>query len=97
MSDLGRGFEHEAVRVTAWLETELGGRVVSLRRQPRWRPVWFADLEREGERLELCIRGERIDADIGFSLDHEMRFQRLLGEHGIPVAHVYGWIDDTRA
>jgi aminoglycoside phosphotransferase (APT) family kinase protein len=93
----GRDFERESAQVRAWLEAQLGGRVVSLNRQPRWRPVWFADVERGGETLELCVRGERIDAEIGFSLDHEMRFQRCLHEQGIPVATVYGWIDEPRA
>ncbi len=84
-------------RVVAWLEKHVGGEVVEIRRQPRWRPVWFADVDRGSDRLELCVRGDRIDADIGFPLDHEMRFQQLLEEHGIPVAHVYGWCDEPRA
>ena len=84
-------------QITSWLEERLGGRVTRITRQPRWRPVWFADLERDGEVQALCVRGERSDADIGFSLSHEMRFQRVLEEHGIPVARVYGWIDEPRA
>ena len=28
----------------------VGGTVVRISRQPRWRPVWFADVERDGER-----------------------------------------------
>ena len=32
-------------RVVAWLEAELGGNVVSWERQPRWRPMWFVDIE----------------------------------------------------
>ncbi len=75
----------------------LGGRVVSLQRQPRWRPVWFADVERAGETLELCIRGDRVDAEIGFSLNQEMRFQQCLSDAGIPVAAIHGWIDEPRA
>jgi aminoglycoside phosphotransferase (APT) family kinase protein len=71
--------------------------VVSIERQPRWRPVWFADVERDGQRLALCVRGDRTDAQIGFTLEHEMRFQQLLEGHGIPVAHVHGWIDTPRA
>ncbi len=97
MSADERDLDRESAQVRAWLEAELGGQVVSLRRQPRWRPVWFADLEREGELARLCIRGERLDAEIGFSLRHEMRFQQLLGERGIPVARVHGWIDEPHA
>lgn len=84
-------------RITAWLETSLGGRVVRIARQSRWRPVWFADLERDGATLTLCVRGERTDMPMIFPLDHEMRFQALLQQHGIPVAKVHGWIDDPRA
>ena len=89
--------ENATRRVVAWLESRLGGRVVAIARQPRWRPVWFADLERDGERLELCVRGDRTDMPLIFPLDHEMRFQSLLAEHGIPVARVHGWIDDPCA
>ena len=71
--------------------------MLEITRQARWRPVWFADLERDGSVQALCVRGERTDTDIGFSLEHEMRFQRVLEEHGIPVAHVYGWIEKPRA
>ena len=84
-------------RVQEWLEKNLGGRVLSLVRQKRWRPVWFADVEREGEHLELCVRGDRTDTRFGFTLEHEMRFQKALYEHGIPVARVYGWCDEPAA
>jgi aminoglycoside phosphotransferase (APT) family kinase protein len=83
-------------RVRDWLEANLG-RVISIERQPRWRPVWFADVERDGEVLELCVRGDRTDFPGIFPLEHEMLCQRLLHDHGIPVAAVYGWIDEPRA
>lgn len=84
-------------QITAWLERELGGRVAEIKRQPRWRPVWFADLERDGETLELCVRAERSDMPLIFPLQHEMRFQSLLEERGIPVAAVHGMIDKPHA
>ena len=87
----------ETDQVVAWVEANLGGRVGSVKRQPRWRPVWFLEHEVDGTARELCVRGERVDADIGFSLDHEMRFQQLLHERGIPVAAVHGWIDEPSA
>ncbi len=70
---------------------------MAIRRQPRWRPVWFADLDRDGERMELCVRGDRTDMQLIFPLTHEMRFQELLHERGIPTAAVHGWIDDPPA
>jgi len=87
----------QSQQIATWLEDNLGGRVVEVSRQARWRPVWFADLEQAHGVQALCIRGERTDANIGFSLDHEMRFQRVLEAHEIPVARVHGWIDDPRA
>ena len=60
-------------KVVAWLENNLGGTVTHIDRQARWRPVWFADVERNGERLELCVRGDRADMPLVFPLDHEMR------------------------
>jgi aminoglycoside phosphotransferase (APT) family kinase protein len=84
-------------KVRRWLETNVGGRVVHLVRQPRWRPVWFADVERDGETLELCVRGDRTDMSLIFPLDHEMRLQAVMYDQGIPTPKVYGWIDDPKA
>ena len=66
-------------------------------RQPRWRPVWFADVERDSELLELCVRGDRTDMPLIFPLDHEMRLQSVMHDHGIPTPNVYGWIDEPMA
>lgn len=83
--------------IVRWFETEFGGTVVDLARQTRWRPVWFATVDRDGVRHELVVRGDRTDMPLIFPLEHEMTFQRLLGEHGIPVATVRGWIDEPAA
>ena len=88
--------DEETDLVKAWLEDHLGT-VRTIRKQPRWRPVWFADVDRGGEVLELCVRGDRTDMPLIFPLDHEMRFQSLLHDHGIPAARVYGWIDRPKA
>ena len=83
--------------VVSWLESLLDGRVVSWERQPRWRPMWFVDVDRGGQMERVVVRGERSDTPLVFPLEHEMLFQRLLDEHGIPVPHVYGWCDEPRA
>jgi aminoglycoside phosphotransferase (APT) family kinase protein len=82
--------------VREWLQSNLGN-VVAIRRQPRWRPVWFADVERDGETLELCVRGDRLDMPLIFPLDHEMRLQATMHDHGIPAAKVYGLIEKPLA
>lgn len=90
-------------KVVRWIETQLGGKVVQIDPQARWRPVWFAEVDRPSpngggtERLSLCVRGDRVDARHGFPLEHEMRFQEQLYKAGIPVAKVWGWCDDPRA
>lgn len=84
-------------RVVTWVESLLGGRVVSWERQPRWRPMWFVDVDRGGATERVVVRGERSDTSLIFPLDHEMLFQRMLDEHGIPVPHVHGWCDEPRA
>ncbi len=76
--------------IVRWFEQDFGGTVVDLARQTRWRPVWFATVDRGATRHELVVRGDRTDMPLIFPLEHEMTFQRLLGEHGIPVATVRG-------
>ncbi|MFK7895997.1 MAG: phosphotransferase family protein [Myxococcota bacterium] len=90
------------LKVVRWIENEIGGEVVHIDPQARWRPVWFAEVDRPAkdgsvERLSLCVRGDRIDAHHGFPLEHEMRFQEKLYEAGIPVPKVWGWCNDPRA
>ncbi|MCU1378308.1 MAG: putative protein kinase [Acidimicrobiales bacterium] len=83
-------------QVAAWLTDNIGP-VRRLERQARWRPVWFADVERDGEVLELCVRGDRTDFPGIYPLEHEMLVEQLLDERDIPVASVHGWIDEPRA
>ncbi len=93
--------EQRTEKVIRWIEQNVGGRVTHIDPQARWRPVWFAEVEldgeRAGEKLELCVRGDRLDCRHGFPLEHEMRLQEQLHAAGIPVAKVYGWCDDPRA
>jgi len=83
--------------LTEWCRAHLDAQVTGIRKQARWRPVWFVDVERDGESTTLMVRGDRTDAAPLFPLEHEMKFQQLLEADGIPVAHVYGWVDDPRA
>ena len=86
-----------ADNIVGWFERDFGGTVVDLVRQPRWRPVWLATVDRAGTRHELVVRGDRTDMPGIFPLKHEMTFQRLLSSNGIPVATVRGWIDEPMA
>lgn len=87
-------------RAFAWVEQELGGRVSNLRKQGRWRPAYFFDLEREdGERLELYFRGDRGHEEgerVESVLDHEATIYRVQEANGLPVPHVYGICPDPK-
>ena len=85
--------------IIEWVHANIGGQVVRIVRQARWRPVWWVDVDvdRDGERLELCVRGDRTDMSLIFPLEHEMRLQAVMHDQGIPVAKVHGWIDKPRA
>src|SRR5439155_2132826 len=41
--------------IAAWLSVNVGGTIVRHERQARWRPVWFVDVKRDGELLELYV------------------------------------------
>lgn len=78
--------------ITAWLERRFGGPVLSLVRQPRWRPGWRAVVQQGADSLRLFIRGDR-GQGYSYPLEREARVLRLLEDHQIPVPHVYGMID----
>jgi aminoglycoside phosphotransferase (APT) family kinase protein len=84
-------------RMLEWIEQEIGGKVVSCERQARWRPAFFLDVERDGERIPLYFRGDRGATDHGvYPLEHEMRVLQVLERHDIPVPHIYGFCGDPR-
>jgi aminoglycoside phosphotransferase (APT) family kinase protein len=89
--------DNQTAVVIDWVESNVGGRVVDVRPQPRWRPQWLVDVERDGETVDLMVRGTRTDTALVWPLDHEMRFEQVLERQGMLVAKVYGWIDQLPA
>jgi aminoglycoside phosphotransferase (APT) family kinase protein len=89
--------DHTHELLTEWCREHLGAEVTGIRQQARWRPVWFVDVDGPGGASTLMVRGDRTDAAPLFPLEHEMHFQQLLEADDIPVAHVYGWVDEPRA
>src|SRR5687768_504433 len=76
------------------IEQIAGGRLCSATRQERWRPAWFCELERGGERFSVYYRGDRGVQDDGVvTLRREMEVLRTLEANGIPVSHVYGFCE----
>lgn len=89
--------EPEWQRGFDWVEQLLGARIVSFERQARWRPAFFVELDRGGERLSLYLRGERGALDHGvYPLEHESRVLEVLEAEGLPVPHVYGFCPDPK-
>jgi len=89
--------ESDEARIAAWVEREMGGRVVDVERQARWRPAWTFDVVRGAERLPVYFRGDRGLADHGvYGLEREMAVLRVLEAEGIPVPHVHGFCESPR-
>lgn len=82
--------------LTESLRRHLGIEAIQIRRQLRWRPTWFVDAQRGGERIDVVVRGERGDAEV-FPLSHEVKFHRRVAEAGLAVPAVHGWLDDLQA
>lgn len=79
-----------------WLDSHIGP-VRTFERQPRWRPAWFADVERDGAIVPLYVRGDREGMEFSLSTYREADVLEVLERLGIPVPHVYGRIEATPA
>lgn len=77
------------------VESSVGGRIVSVERQARWRPVFWCDVARpDGEILPVCFRGGRIEQGQENTIRHEYACFRALEKNGIPVPRIYGYCED---
>ena len=89
--------EADVASLTAWLERELGGSDIILRRERRWRPVWRATMTRNGTPVELLVKGERTWLTHPYSLEYEMWMQAALHDGGIPIPAILGFCPDPPA
>lgn len=71
----------------------LGATVVSQRRQARWRPAWYFEIEAaDGTRSEVYFRGARTEVAAGAdALRREYRLMELLTEAGLPLPELHGF------
>lgn len=85
-------------KVSSWLERELGGTVIEIERQERWRAAWFATVSGDGGFHRYYVRGGRGGRFRELiTLQQEADVNRVLRAHGVPVPRVYGMIDDPPA
>jgi len=85
----------EEQRLRPQIEQLVGGRVVALERQPRWRKAWYAVVERDGRHVPLYVRGDKqIDAEPYPGLEREAAILTLFRQSDLPVPKVYGMTKD---
>src|SRR5690606_17218942 len=64
----------------------------------RWRPAWFATIEKDGETSTVYIRGDRQSDVMPFpELRREADVLEVLHESGIPVPRIYGVCESPQA
>ncbi|UUZ73962.1 hypothetical protein LP415_14035 [Polaromonas sp. P1(28)-8] len=82
-------------KLQAFVQGLMGGKIISMVRQVRWRPAWFVDVERNGELLHLHLRGDR-EGDVAIfpELKREADVISVLGEQGVKVPRIYGFCED---
>jgi tRNA A-37 threonylcarbamoyl transferase component Bud32 len=82
-------------RAFEWVESHLGGHIVSYRRQAHWRPAWFLDFQCESGIVSLYWRGLRLEhSNASRKLERECRILKVFEAHAIAVPHVYGYCAD---
>src|SRR5271170_5770124 len=87
--------DDEEARLRPQIERLVGGRVVSLERQPRWRKAWYAVVERERVTVPIYVRGDKqIDAEPYPGLGREAAILGLFRANDLPVPRVYGMTEN---
>jgi hypothetical protein len=95
---IGAAESDAAARLAAWVEGELGGKVLRVARIARWRPAWDLDVEVGGRVIPLHARGEREpNILMPYRIADELRIHDLLERHGLPVPHAFGLCPDPYA
>jgi len=83
-------------RVGRRVEELVGGPVVSLLRETRWRPSWIATVRLPGKDIAIYVRGDRGEG-YTYPLAYEANVLDILEQNGIPVPHVYGMCENPPA
>jgi aminoglycoside phosphotransferase (APT) family kinase protein len=83
-----------------WVERHTGGKIAGWRRQARWRPAFYLDVEVDGERRQLyarCQREESMPWTTTLSLRREYDVMRVLHANGVAVPVPIGFCEDPEA
>jgi aminoglycoside phosphotransferase (APT) family kinase protein len=86
-----------AGKITAWLERQRHGQVLSIVKQDRWRPAWHVTVRKSGQTHKLYVRCDRGAGLETRPLKTEYAVLKLLQDHGIPVPGIVGWCEDPEA
>jgi hypothetical protein len=79
-----------------WIEQHLGP-VTRIERQPRWRPAWAVDVQRDGAVLPLYVKGAREDVHAVVPVKLEGAALAILHEQGVPAPRQYGYCEAADA
>jgi aminoglycoside phosphotransferase (APT) family kinase protein len=84
-----------------WAEQVMGGRLVSARRQARWRPCWFLTIRRgDGEMREVYLRTQReggMPWTSTITVEREFRILTVLQGAGVLIPRIHGFFPDPQA
>lgn len=81
-----------------WLTKRFGTPPTAFCRQLRWRIGWEAEVEVDGQRQGVLVRGARgKDHRSPMTMLQEAQAQEIMERHGVAAAHVFGMIDDPYA
>jgi aminoglycoside phosphotransferase (APT) family kinase protein len=86
---MGTGVVDEQ-QIAPWVAEVTGGAVTRVERQPRWRPCWWVDIERDGKRIPLYLRGNRVGFGAANDVFREARAAEAMAVAGVPAARVWG-------
>jgi aminoglycoside phosphotransferase (APT) family kinase protein len=87
----------------SWIEGDLGGRIVSVEQQVRWRPHYFLEVDVGGEVLSVLARCGRRPEEVAASgllrkrdISHEARVLEALQGCGLKIPKFYGFSEAHR-
>jgi len=95
------GIEERWLPLFSWVESLVGGTIVGVRRQARWRPCWFIDLRTEAGDVKSvylrCQREEGLPWTVKISVEREHRIMQVLQNNDVRIPRLLGFHPDPQA